>query len=147
MYIRPTNTSQGIWILADDLLGQTELLISPLPSPLVAPIGLLGASLQPNGSLVPVVDAATLAEVLLSGDRVSDSLPVQTTTEIPASESRPMGLETAPQLTRTILVVDDAALMRRRIEASLTAYGYSVNTCADGQEAWNWLQNNPTPAW
>jgi chemotaxis protein histidine kinase CheA len=145
LYIRPTNTSQGIWILADDLLGQTELLISPLPSPLVAPVGLLGASLQPNGSLVPIVDAATLAEVLLSGDRVSESLPVQTATEIQASDSKPIAPEIA-QLTRTILVVDDAALMRRRIEASLTAYGYSVNTCADGQEAWNWLQNNPTPA-
>jgi DNA-binding response OmpR family regulator len=36
--------------------------------------------------------------------------------------------------------------MRRRIEASLTAYGYTVNTCADGQEAWNWLSTHPTPA-
>jgi chemotaxis protein histidine kinase CheA len=146
LYIRSAEISQGIWILADDLLGQTELLISPLPSPLVAPIGLLGASLQPNGSLVPVVDAATLAEVVLSGDRVSESVPVQAATEIQVNDAKPIAPETAPQLTRTILVVDDAALMRRRIEASLTAYGYSVNTCADGQEAWNWLQNNPTPA-
>jgi chemotaxis protein histidine kinase CheA len=146
LYIHPAETSQGIWILADELLGQTELLISPLPSPLVAPIGLLGASLQPNGSLIPIVDAATLAEVLLSGDRVSESLSVQASPEIQASEAKPVAPETVAQLTRTILVVDDAALMRRRIEASLTAYGYSVNTCADGQEAWNWLQNNPTPA-
>jgi CheY-like chemotaxis protein len=41
--------------------------------------------------------------------------------------------------------VDDAALMRRRIEASLTAYGYSTHTCTDGQEAWNWLQVHPQP--
>jgi chemotaxis protein histidine kinase CheA len=146
LYIRPTTISEGIWILADELLGQTELLISPLPSPLVAPIGLLGASLQPNGSLVPVVDAATLAEVLLSGGCVSESILVQTATEIQSSDSKAIDPETVTKLTRTILVVDDAALMRRRIEASLTAYGYSVNTCADGQEALNWLQNNPTPA-
>jgi CheY-like chemotaxis protein len=42
--------------------------------------------------------------------------------------------------------VDDAALMRRRIEASLAAYGYTIITCADGQEAWNWLQSHTAPA-
>lgn len=146
LYILPAETSQGIWLLADDLLGQTELLINPVPSPLLAPIGLLGVSLQPNGSLVPVVDATTLAEVLLSGDRVLPGVPVQPENEAPASGLRSSAAPTADRLTQTILVVDDAALMRRRIEASLTAYGYGVSTCGDGQEAWNWLQSNPTPA-
>ena len=41
--------------------------------------------------------------------------------------------------------MDDAALMRRRIEASLSSYGYSTYTCADGLEAWNWLNANPHP--
>ena len=35
--------------------------------------------------------------------------------------------------------------MRRRIEASLTAYGHTTHTCADGREAWSWLQANPSP--
>jgi CheY-like chemotaxis protein len=41
--------------------------------------------------------------------------------------------------------VDDAALIRRRLEATLNAYGYSTHTCADGLEAWNWLQAHPHP--
>jgi chemotaxis protein histidine kinase CheA/CheY-like chemotaxis protein len=148
LYAHPAQQYRGLWILADDLLGQTELLITPLPSPLVAPIGLLGASLQPDGSLIPVVDAATLAEVLLEApERMAEPLPeralaIETTGAVPTQVDR----EAVARLTRTILVVDDAALMRRRLEASLTAYGYAVNTCADGQEAWNWLQTHPAPA-
>jgi chemotaxis protein histidine kinase CheA/ActR/RegA family two-component response regulator len=147
LYVRPSEQSQGLWVLADELLGQTELLISPLPSPLVTPIGLLGVSLQPNGSLVPVVEIATLADALLdSPGKISQSFQVQTETAVQDAAPIQRDREEVVQLTRTILVVDDAALMRRRIEASLTAYGYAVNTCADGQEAWNWLQTNPTPA-
>lgn len=147
LYVHPAQQYRGIWILADDLLGQTELLITPLPSPLVAPIALLGASLQPDGSLIPVVDAATLAEVLLEDpERIAKPLPERTLAiETTTVSNQPTRQEVA-QLTRSILVVDDAALMRRRLEASLTAYGYAVSTCADGQEAWNWLQTHPTPA-
>jgi chemotaxis protein histidine kinase CheA/CheY-like chemotaxis protein len=147
IYVHPAQQSQGIWVLADELLGQTELLVTPLPSPLVSPIGILGASLQPNGSLVPVVEVATLVEVLLkSPAEVTNQLSAQKfviETKAASILSEP---EETDQDTRTILVVDDAALMRRRIEASLTAYGYTVNTCADGQEAWNWLSTHPTPA-
>ncbi|MBF2021665.1 MAG: response regulator [Hydrococcus sp. C42_A2020_068] len=147
LYVHPAQQYRGIWILADDLLGQTELLITPLPSPLVAPIALLGASLQPDGSPIPVIDAATLAEVLLEDpERIAKPLPERTlatkTTTVPTQPTR----QEVAQLTRSILVVDDAALMRRRLEASLTAYGYAVSTCADGQEAWNWLQTHPAPA-
>jgi chemotaxis protein histidine kinase CheA len=147
MYIRPAGQVQGIWLLADELLEQTELLVTPLPSPLVAPIGILGVSLQPNGSLIPAIEAATIAEVLLqSADPTSEQIAAPTlASETSAAPILPEP-EKIAQLTRTILVVDDAALMRRRIEASLTAYGYGVKTCADGQEAWNWLSTNPPVA-
>lgn len=145
-YIRPPGRSQGLWVLADDLIGQTELLISPLPSPLVAPKGLLGLSLQPDGSLMPVVEAATIAEFLLESPNLESKKPlIQTSSAIAVAPVQSPPEEVA-QLTRTILVVDDAALMRRRLEASLSAYGFAVNTCSDGQEAWNWLQAHPTPA-
>ncbi|WP_013322115.1 response regulator [Gloeothece verrucosa] len=127
---------EGIWLLADDLGEQVDFLINPLPSPLVSPLGLLGVSLQINGALIPVIDGATLAESLHSTDAKYNlsKAGAATITE----------LET--ETTQMILVVDDAALMRRRIEATLTAYGHPVQTCADGLEAWNWLQYNPTPA-
>ena len=73
------------------------------------------------------------------------STAVQTGTSVHLGRLEP-GAEDGSFLTQNILVVDDAALMRRRIEASLTAYGYITYSCVDGLEAWNWLQTNPTPA-
>ena len=141
------NSRQGIWLLADDLLGQTDLLINSLPSPLVAPIGLLGVSLQIDGSLIPVLEVATIAELLTSESKAP--APVLTTEVIQTPECDRTSLKSQRQdvsyQTPTILVVDDASLMRRRLEASLNAYGYTTHTCVDGQEAWNWLQSNPSP--
>jgi chemotaxis protein histidine kinase CheA/CheY-like chemotaxis protein len=147
--VRSWNTQQEMWFLADELLGQTELLIESLPSPLVPPTGLMGLSLQPDGSLIPAIEATTLAEYLLASPTAS-SIPAAMATV--AETPQPLPAKDEPeagdrlQSSQTILVVDDAALMRRRLESSLNTYGYVTHTCADGQEAWNWLQNNPLPA-
>jgi chemosensory pili system protein ChpA (sensor histidine kinase/response regulator) len=142
------NSQRDAWLVADDLLGQDDILISPLPHPLVAPVGMMGVSLQSNGSLIPVLEPNILAEYLLSSTARDYAIatPVSTsaiaTPEIPVEKKN----QGAAPLTQTILVVDDAALMRRRMEASLTAYGFNVQTCNDGLDAWNWLQNHPYPA-
>jgi chemotaxis protein histidine kinase CheA len=139
--IRSTEQSQSLWILADDLREQTELLITPLPNPLQAPVGVLGVSLQSDGNLVPVIDAAILVEAITTSQNALSSAPLH-----PLADTSNAAEISFSSASRTILVVDDAALMRRRIEASLTAYGYTIVTCADGQEAWNWLQQHPAPA-
>jgi chemotaxis protein histidine kinase CheA len=136
VYIHPPDAAQGIWLIADELLEQTDLLINPLPAPLIAPQGLLGVSLQTNGSLIAVLDAAALTEPLATPRSAPHPLASE-----PAKPDD-SAIETIP----LVLIVDDAALIRRRIEASLTAYGYLSHTCADGLEAWNWLQKNPAPA-
>jgi chemotaxis protein histidine kinase CheA/CheY-like chemotaxis protein len=148
LYVHPTQQYQGIWVLADDLLGQSELLVTPLPSPLMSPLGLLGVSQQADGSLIPIVEAAAIAELLEHFPQiVTSQLNLQASVkEIDSAAKFLSDLEEITQQRRTILVVDDAALMRRRIEVSLTAYGYMVVTCEDGQEAWNWLQSHPTPS-
>ena len=136
LHITLTGTQKGIWLLADDLLKQAELIINPIPLPMAAPNGLIGVSLQSNGSLVPVLEARTLAEQLLTAPAF--------TTETALSEPSDPNWNANYQ-TQTILIVDDAALMRRRLEASLNSNGYLTHTCADGQEAWQWLQVNPRP--
>lgn len=158
VYVRAQEGQSGIWLLADKLLEQSELLIKPLPSPLVSPNGLMGASLQPDGTLIPVLEVAALIEQLLTkplqphisqGGKLNSphgtpepiaerTLTSPTTTAFPNNRS-------VQRLAPRILVVDDAALMRRRIEASLSASGYTIDTCADGLEAWNWLQSHPSP--
>lgn len=121
-----------VWLVADDLLGQEELLIQPLPHPLVSPPALLGVSLQADGRLLSVLNPIALAEALATR---------QSTATAEIDEANPL-LSDAVQ---TILVVDDAALMRRRLESSLNTYGFVTFTCSDGQEAWQWLQTNGTP--
>ncbi|WP_416674348.1 response regulator [Egbenema bharatensis] len=129
--VTPTDSAQSLWLVADELLGQSNLLISPIPSPLIAPEGLIGVSLQANGTLIPVLNAATIADRVLK----PRSVPSHLRTLSPA-------LPKAEETVSAILIVDDAALIRRRIEASLTAYGYTTHTCSDGLEAWNWLQKH-----
>jgi CheY-like chemotaxis protein len=142
IYVKSLGQSQGVWFLADELVGQTELLIQPLPDPFVSPQGLLGVSLQPDGTLIPIVETTALAEVLLNATRLP-STPTETAAPQPLSPVTDATPESMQGIR--ILVVDDAALMRRRLEASLVAYGYNVQTCVDGLDAWNWLQNHALP--
>lgn len=128
----------NLWLIADDLLGQEDLLINPLPSPLIAPEGLLGVSLQPDGSLISILDPVALAEMVQSAKapEVAVSEPVAVRDE---------SVRDGASSQRTILVVDDAALMRRRMEGSLNTYGFVTHTCGDGAEALSWLQTHPLP--
>ncbi len=119
----------GVWLIADSLIGQNDLLVNSIPSPLTTPVGVMGVSLQSNGKLIPVIDPISLI------DRLLDST---------YSEIAPRIMETAEDIAQ-ILVVDDAALMRRRIESSLSNQGYNIHTCSDGLEAWNWMQNHAQP--
>jgi chemotaxis protein histidine kinase CheA/ActR/RegA family two-component response regulator len=137
LYIYGEEAQQDVWLLADELLEHSEIIINPLPKPLVALDGLIGVSLRTNGTLFPVLEAPTLAKRLLTS-----STQVLGTASIASSATE---IEQANHLASSILIVDDAALMRRRLEATLNTYGYLTHTCADGLEAWNWLQAHPHP--
>ncbi len=124
----------GVWLVADSLVGQSDLVVNSIPYPLTAPIGLVGVSLMPNGKLIPVIDTISLTEALITKKK-TDILAIAELAE----DSR------RSRASCQILVVDDAALMRRRIEGSLTAQGYDVRTCNDGLEAFEWMQTNEPP--
>jgi chemotaxis protein histidine kinase CheA len=128
-----------IWSIADDLIGRAELLINPLPSPLIAPAGLLGVSLQADGRLISILDPIALTAKL--------STNINRDTDYGAStiDLADFATEYVKPSAPTILIVDDAALIRRRFEVSLNTYGFITHTCNDGLEALNWLQTNPLP--
>ncbi len=130
--IQTGEAQTDLWLLADDLLEQAELLIQPLPSPLMPPVGLMGASLQADGRLISVLDPEALSQVLQS---------------VPAPTALSDKIVDAPEhsTATTILVVDDAALMRRRLESSLNTHGFTTYACQDGAEAWQWLQTHQMP--
>jgi chemotaxis protein histidine kinase CheA/ActR/RegA family two-component response regulator len=133
---KQSSSDRGIWLIADTLIGQSDLLVNPIPAPLVAPIGLIGMSLMPDGKLIPVIDALSFVEVFFSSD--TERLTIS------SSQSNASFLELSSD--HQILVVDDAALMRRRIESSLSPQGYEITTCDDGMDAWQWLQQHGQPA-
>jgi chemotaxis protein histidine kinase CheA/CheY-like chemotaxis protein len=131
---RQADGTAEIWSIADELLGQAELLINPLPSPLITPVGLLGVSLQPDGRLISILDPIALTSKLATITNDSSDYNLNT-----------LAIEHAKSTAPTILIVDDAALMRRRFEASLNTHGFITYTCNDGVEALNWLQSNRRP--
>jgi chemotaxis protein histidine kinase CheA len=139
---RQTDGTSEIWAIADDLLGQSELLINPLPSPLIPPIGLLGVSIQPDGRSISILDPIALTTAISTtparvlNSHLSKLEPQSTIVDL---------LKPAVTLP-VILIVDDAAMMRRRFEASLNDNGFITYTCNDGLEALNWLQTNQHPA-
>jgi chemotaxis protein histidine kinase CheA len=136
---RQADGTPEIWSIADDLIGRSELLIDPLPSPLIPPVGLLGVSLQPNGRMISILDPIALTSAIATAPTQSDL--AHHADRFSFREATPTPQATAP----TLLVVDDAAMMRRRFEASLNAHGFVVHTCNDGLEALNWLQTHPQP--
>jgi chemotaxis protein histidine kinase CheA/CheY-like chemotaxis protein len=126
----------AFWLLADKMLGKLELKIQPFPTPLIAPQGIMGVSLQTDISLIPVIEVNSLYI------NITTKLSSLNTTQSTVKNNQ---WQVTQQKSQTILIVDDAALMRRRIEASLSANGFTTHTCADGLEAWNWLKINPQP--
>ncbi len=133
---KQSESDRGVWLIADTLIGQSDLLVNPIPAPLIAPIGLIGMSLMPDGKLIPVIDALSFVEALFSSE----------TERLITSSSQASSSFLDSSSDRQILVVDDAALMRRRIESSLAPQGYEITTCDDGMDAWEWLQRHNQPA-
>ncbi|MFM7889013.1 MAG: response regulator [Pseudanabaena sp.] len=129
------NQDRGVWLIADSLIGQSNLLVNHLPSPLLAPIGLIGMSLMSDGKLIPVINAISFVDSLCSGYS-----HLITTNSLDNSSFLKISSD------RQILVVDDAALMRRRIASSLSPQGYEITTCDDGMQAWQWFQRHHQPA-
>ncbi|MBF2072453.1 MAG: response regulator [Synechococcales cyanobacterium C42_A2020_086] len=134
--IQPTESQTEQWLVVDELLDQSELFIHPLPPPLIAPEELIGVSLQMSGALIPVLEPRRLANRLLNRHHPSATTAPEAVPEEQEKDS----------LVPVVLIVDDAALMRRRVEASLRSSGYVTHTCADGREAWQWLHDHPNPS-
>lgn len=131
--------SEAIWLVIDELVEELDLLVNKLPTPLKPPAGMMGMSTLPTGDVIPVLEATRISQVLMAPD--TQGMPktkLDFTSDIDPHEASQAN-------SNLILVVDDAALLRRRLEISLLNYGYAVHCCRDGLEAWNWLQDNPNP--
>jgi two-component system chemotaxis sensor kinase CheA len=110
----------------DEVLGQRDVTVKELGpvlprSPLVS-----GASIEPDGSVLCVLDPVALVE------RAARRPPMFPPAAEAAGDARAEG---APPRGPSVLVVDDVAAIRELERSLLAASGYEVRTARDGEEA------------
>jgi len=111
----------------DDLVDQRDVVVKGLGE-LIPPLpAVAGAGVQPDGSILLVLEAAGLIERarrMESGDRAS----------IAAAEG-PQREQPAPHRAASILVVDDALTVRELQRSIFENAGYRVQVANNGEEA------------
>jgi chemosensory pili system protein ChpA (sensor histidine kinase/response regulator) len=114
---------QRFVLTCDKVIGPREIVLRSL-GPLLQGLPLYaGATISGAGKVQLVLDVAQLAEVARTGVR----------TPRPARVPGP----------RRVLVVDDSRSVREVASAILSQAGFAVETCADGWDAWELLQDRP----
>ncbi|MFO8041088.1 MAG: hybrid sensor histidine kinase/response regulator [Sodalinema sp.] len=123
-------SAEGVLAIAvERLLGQQEIVVKPIPPPLVKPPGLMGSTILGDGRVVLIVDA---------DDLITQVQPTETVTMTPRDGERhvhPLSGESVSQ----ILVVDDAYTIRQLLSLLLQGAHYRVELAKDGQEAFDKL--------
>jgi two-component system chemotaxis sensor kinase CheA len=137
---RPSSAPEGPWVLVDahpharvmqvdSVLQKRDVVVRGLQGYLRDLRVISGASVQPNGSVLLVLDVPALLE------RAQLNLqPVVSSKGTSPAAARPP----------SVLVVDDSLMVRELQRSMLERAGYSVTTASDGAEALALL--NETPA-
>ncbi|BAQ60695.1 signal transduction histidine kinase CheA [Geminocystis sp. NIES-3708] len=127
-------------IEVDHLLSEQELVIKPFGSALTAPSYTYGCTILGDGTLIPVINTATLLANFLDATQPKASLRRGgfSSINIDKNESKPINAFQAA----SVLVVDDSAAMRRTLALSLEKSGYRVLQAKDGKDAIEQLQQS-----
>ncbi len=150
------NQGQKVFALeVDHLVTEQKLVIKPFGAAVAPPSYTYGCTILGDGSLIPVIDAATLVERSLGQD--SQVTAIARVSEpsggiafgrdrTAAASNNSSGSKTAAWLATatvpTVLVVDDAVSLRQTLALSLERAGYRVLQAGDGWEALKQLQSN-----
>jgi chemotaxis family two-component system sensor histidine kinase/response regulator PixL len=123
----------------DRVITEQELVIKPLGTTIAPPSYTYGCTILADGSLVPVIDGVALvSEPPYPTERTTRTGSESSYAYQGYSASSPSAV---PRIqASTILVVDDAATIRRTLALSLERAGYRVVQARDGQEAIAHLQ-------
>lgn len=115
----------------DSLVGQRDVVIKGLGGVLPRVDLLVGASVEPDGSILLVLDGPGLIERARLDDLPAGVL-AHSPDELPAGIAR-----------HTVLVVDDALTVRELQRSILERAGYAVQVASDGVEALAVLDRQP----
>jgi chemotaxis family two-component system sensor histidine kinase/response regulator PixL len=138
---------QDQYVLAleiDRLVTEQELVIKPFGSAIAPPSFTYGCTILGDGSLIPVIDGAVLMDQLLGQSSQSISITSSNRTLVSMSESRTAHTSDKAQTAKapTVLVVDDAAALRRTLALTLERAGCRVLQARDGREALEQLRQS-----
>ncbi len=132
-------------IQVDRLLGQQEIVVKPIPDPLVRLPGIVGSTILGSGEVVLILDIAGLfgygdpsglqqaratLDPLLFPEEVQESDPVSPATPMNVGGTQPAH----------ILIVDDAYAIRQLVGRALKRAQYIVTEAKDGQDALDQLR-------
>ncbi|PQV64211.1 CheA signal transduction histidine kinase [Abditibacterium utsteinense] len=109
----------------EKVCGEQEILVKPLPCPLVRVKNIAGATILGSGQVVPILNVADLFQ---SAQKIRGVAPLS-----------PAENEAAP---RRILVAEDSITSRMLLKNILESAGYQVTTAVDGLNALNLLQGS-----
>ena len=152
----------------DRLVTEQELVIKPFGSAIAPPSFTYGCTILGDGSLIPVIDGAVLVDRLM-GNRTGKTSPSNLPGAIvvaqhpslgeDAPQAKPLSQQSIPNTNAsvskttpsirtikapTVLVVDDAAALRRTLALTLERSGCQVLQARDGREAIDQLQHSPS---
>ncbi|MBD2015644.1 hybrid sensor histidine kinase/response regulator [Microcoleus sp. FACHB-53] len=148
----------------DHLVTEQKLVIKPFGGVVAAPSYTYGCTILGDGSLIPVIDGVTLVEQALRQESQTSAIASETVQSAiaavseleqsikfdrdstAAAHTHSSVSHTLASLNRattpTVLVVDDAASLRKTLAMSLERAGYRVLQAGDGWEALKQLQSN-----
>ncbi len=121
--------SQIVAIPIDRVLTEQELVIKPFGKAIAPPPYLYGCTILGDGTLVPVIDSASLIAVRYSTSP-SNPVTVESDSSLPTNNLKPQLIQ-----RKTVLIVDDSLTTRQSLYLTLEKFGYQVIQAGDGREA------------
>lgn len=115
--------NEMIGIPVDYIVTEQELVIKPFGKIIPAPSYLYGCTIVADGTLVPVIDSATIVSKWLHQENPTYQPVVPATREVAGVVEQP-----------TILVIDDSLTARQTLVLTLQKSGYQVVQAGDGRE-------------
>lgn len=128
------STGNLIAVQVDQVVGQQEIVIKQLSGPIPKPVGVAGATVISDGSVMMIADVLELIDLFYGRVRkdVMNSMLAQQekAAEQEQGEAEPM-----------VLIVDDSITVRELLSQSFSKAGYRVEQARDGKEAWEKLRS------
>ena len=120
--------AETVVLAVDRMLGERELVLKSFDATVKVPTYLLGCTVLGTGEIVPVLSPDRFQELLSQHSHTQEII-------CQAGNGQKQESLIIDEDVPTVLIVDDAIAFRRILERILTAAGYKVVQCRDGQEA------------